>query len=174
MRRRVWRGRIHRAQDSPRRGRVDIAPSCRKRLRRGFPQLPAMIRRALRILLGLVVAGGLLLGALGLWLRLGGARWAGHRVLREVHPFPGPSIVVGPVGGNLLRSAEVRGVELRNASGAVPARVERVRLRYSPDDLLSDEITIDEIEIVGATVRLKRRPDGTWELPEKPARKPGE
>src|SRR5262245_40361512 len=133
-----------------------------------------MIRRALRILLGLVVLGALVLGAPGLWLHLGGAGWALNRVLQRVNPYPGTSVVVGSVGGSLLRTARIRDVEFRTASGEVLARVDRVRVRYSPGELLSGEITIDAVEIAGADIRLKRRPDGTWELPEKPAGKPGE
>ena len=110
-----------------------------------------MIRRALRILLALVVAGLFLLSGLGIALHLGGARWAVNRLLRKVNPYAGTSLVVGSVHGNLLRDAELRDVEFRDASGEVAARASRISGRYSLTRLLRGEIVIDQVTLSGGS-----------------------
>ena len=125
-----------------------------------------MMRRAVRLLVALVVIGILILAAIGLTLHLGGARWAVNRALRAINPYAGTTLAVDGVGGSLIRTVVLRDLVLRTGSGDVMARVERVHLRYSLASLLSDEIVIDEVTVARAAVRLRQQPDGSWKLPK--------
>ncbi len=128
-----------------------------------------MMRRALRLVLGFVLVAILILAATAAALYLGGARWVVNRALAGLNPYPGTSLAVGGVGGSLIRTVVLRDLRFRTGSGETSARVEHVRLRYTLAGLLADEIVIDEVALGGITVHLRRRPDGSWDLPRQRA-----
>ena len=128
-----------------------------------------MMRRALRLVLGFVLVAILILAATAAALYLGGARWVVNRALAGLNPYPGTSLAVGGVGGSLIRTVVLRDLRFRTGSGETSARVEHVRLRYTLASLLADEIVIDEVALGGITVHLRRRPDGSWDLPRQRA-----
>ncbi|HEX5574830.1 MAG TPA: hypothetical protein VFX42_03060, partial [Gemmatimonadales bacterium] len=119
-----------------------------------------MIRTALRVFLFLI-AGGVLLavGAL-VALHAGADAWAVNSLVRGV--IPGATTSVADVAGNYFSGLELRGVRVVREGGAVPLRCDTVRVSYDLRQLLSGNIAIHRVQLIGPVVTLHQSSNGSW------------
>ncbi len=114
-----------------------------------------------------IALGGLILSATGVavtvpeWVtrkledRINEQFDAGHVAVRDVQ------LLVDPTGRPRVKMSDVwlydrRGVEL--------ARLNELRARFSPGDLLRGKVTMKTLRLSGAQITMRRRTDGTFDL----------
>jgi uncharacterized protein involved in outer membrane biogenesis len=74
------------------------------------------------------------------------------------------TIEVGALRGSLFSALALQQVVVRDAEGAVVARIEEVRLSYELTSLIRGSLTIDAIEVVRPWVRIVQEPTGTLNI----------
>jgi translocation and assembly module TamB len=122
-----------------------------------------------------VLATGLVVVLAGvLALYAGGATWLANRVLRAaVAPFPGTTLRVRSVSGNLVTRIVAHDLKLERGPVGVPLHVDEVQARYSLAELLQHDIAIREVSVAGPTASLIQLRDSSWNfLPPFPKRAP--
>jgi len=131
-------------------------------------------RTAFRVLLGVLATGLVVVLAGVLALYAGGATWLANRVLRAaVAPFPGTTLRVRSVSGNLVTRIVAHDLKLERGPVGVPLHVDEVQARYSLAELLQHDIAIREVRVAGPTASLIQLRDSSWNfLPPFPKRAP--
>ncbi len=119
-----------------------------------------MIRTALRVFLFLI-AGGVLLavGAL-VALHAGADTWAVNSLVGRA--IPGATSSVADVAGNYFSGIELRDVRVVHDDGAVPLKCDTIRVGYDLRQLLSGNIVVRRVQIIGPVVSLQQSPNGSW------------
>jgi hypothetical protein len=74
------------------------------------------------------------------------------------------TIEVGALRGSLFSAPVLQQVVMRDAEGAVVARIEEVRVSYELTSLIRGSLMIDAIEIVRPWMRIVQEPDGTLNI----------
>jgi hypothetical protein len=76
------------------------------------------------------------------------------------------TIEVGALRGSLFSAPVLQQVVVRDAEGAVVARIEEVRVSYELTSLIRGSLMIDAVEIVRPWMRIVQGPDGTLNISE--------
>lgn len=123
--------------------------------------------RKLRVTSGGATFAGVLLAGLSAALVLASGpgdgvlrRLAVRALQRAVHG----RVTVGSVGGNLLRSAELRDVTIETNDGTPVIRAERVSAKFKLTDLVRSRFRFVSVEVVRPVVVLEQGLDGTWNV----------
>jgi len=135
-----------------------------------------VLRKAGRFLTWSVAVAAVLVGLVAAFLQ---TPWVQERIRRAVVDRTNAAIegrvALDRLGGTLLWSLELEGVELDDENGRPVARVSRVRANYSLLSLAWSRLEIDSIEIQSPRLLVRRYRDGTVNvatltegLPEEP------
>ncbi|MFT7553305.1 MAG: hypothetical protein ACI9BV_003638, partial [Rhodothermales bacterium] len=105
-----------------------------------------------------------LLAAIAAW-QFGSVRtWTVNRVLAVANPYPEGRLTAQRVNGSLVRSLTVMGLQLRNEDQTTPIRLDSLALRYRILPGILGRIRIDEVAVLGLTVKATRDSSGAIDL----------